>query len=106
MSDRTFTRLTEENDWEGETWHFYIPTQGNEENLAKLAALVATDGRFDVEEQQFTEAEIDTLIAYGDDTDYLHAHNKLSGTLAEVSDVDTLYKGGITDYLTAGGAGV
>ena len=107
----TYKRFTEENDWEGEKWHFYIPVPGNEEALSKLEKLISEKGYDDIyafHKEMFTEAEVDVLVKYSEQG-YMPHHNKLSGLLDYKSllkamdfvdeDKDPLYKGGIKEYV-------
>lgn len=65
-----YRRFTEHNEWEGETWSFYIPVDGNVETLDALAALIAKydpDAEsFEMPERVFTEEEVDLLVEWGD----------------------------------------
>lgn len=103
MTGRTYVRFTENCDWEGETWNFYLPLEGNEEALAWLRATIA-DGdageEYEVGEETYTEAEVAALARSHGQTDYLPEHTVLSGRLATVSDLDALYKGGIRDQVS------
>lgn len=112
MSDRInkgasmleYLKLTEVNDWEGETWHFYIPTKGNDSALSELRGRL--DGEeYSLSETVFKEYEVDTLVRDGGDTDYMPAHIKLFGRLATEIDPGSLYKGGIVDHMSPTGDG-
>ena len=104
MSEQTYVRFTENCDWEGESWNFYLPVEGNEEALAWLRALIA-DGdvsdQYEVgEEEAYTWAEVKTLARSHSQTTYLQEHTVLSGRLATGYDLDALYKGGIRDQVS------
>jgi hypothetical protein len=106
-----YARLTENNEWEGEAWHFYIPVDGNEEALAKLKAMIDADNKVDdqdnddreyeMDDSRLTEQEVDTLVASPSATDYMAEHNKLSGRLDMngVEDLGALYKGQIAGLM-------
>lgn len=107
-----YANFTEHNEWEGETWHFWIPIAGNEDTLQELHVIIADgDGIADQYELDLTpvpEAEVDSLVAYCDDDGYLPDHIKLAGTLviteadaARIPDYkeDPLYKGGIRGFM-------
>lgn len=107
-----YAQLTENNDWEGETWHFYIPIEGNEATLDRLADTLTlmADEAFELELAPIPEMEVDILVKRGGDTSYMAAHNKLAGRLVltdehlttlAAGDVDPLYKGRIRDHMKA-----
>lgn len=107
-----YAQLTENNDWEGETWHFYIPIEGNEAILDQLADTLTlmADEAFELELEPIPEVEVDILVKRGGDTNYMAAHNKLAGRLVltdehlaklAAGDVDPLYKGRIRDHMKA-----
>lgn len=103
-----YARLTEHNEWEGETWHFYIPREGNVDALVTLENLIDEedpDGEtFELADRDFTEDEVTLLVNYGDTSQngYLAGHNKLDGKLKPVTDMDRLYKSGIRDLMIEG----
>lgn len=104
MTD-TYVRLTEENEWEGETWHHYLPVTGNEQALNTLRELIRNafdDFGFTLGEETYTKVEVDTLARLGNDGNgYLPLHTTLAGRLAPVDDLEKLYKGQITDFMSA-----
>jgi hypothetical protein len=91
-----FVRFQEENDWEGETWNFWLPLDGNEDELLKLAALIAGREEYRLGEQGEPEAIVDKLIQYGE-SGYFAQHNKSTGRLTCPTDIEKLYKGGVRD---------
>jgi hypothetical protein len=101
----TYATFIEDNEWEGETWRFYIPTDGNEVALQTLADLVEQDEPYRLDLTPIDETTVDDRVEnLADDTDYLAAHTKLTGTLTvpEVDRedlLDALYKGGIADLV-------
>lgn len=104
--DRDFFRFTERNEWEGETWHFYIPMIVNEEAYKKLwnyCESIESDP-YKISKELIPENEVDILVKHSE-SGYLHFHNKLDIRL-DVSKVEKailfdtpeeadLYKGGI-----------
>jgi hypothetical protein len=103
MTEQTYVRFTENCDWEGESWNFYLPTEGNEEALAWLRGLVAdgdVSNQYEVGEETYTQAEVATLARSYSQTTYLQEHTVLSGRLATGYDMDALYKGGIRDQVS------
>ncbi len=101
----TYATFTEDNDWEGETWRFYIPTEGNEVALQTLADLVEQAEPYALDLAPLSEPIVDDRVErLADDTGYLAAHNKLAGTLTVPEGdadglFDTLYKGGTRDLM-------
>lgn len=86
---KTYAKFTEINDWEGETWNFYIPIKGNEKAMDLIDALI--DGReeyFLRRGKAFTEQEIDALCARESSTSYMNKHNKVSKILELPESVD------------------
>jgi hypothetical protein len=119
-TELNYATLTEHNEWEGETWHFYVPIAGNEDALGQLAAALGglesswagepEDSPYELDMEPVPESEVDVLVKRGGDTDYMAAHNKLAGRLVlsdealgklRAGDVDPLYKGRIADYMQA-----
>ena len=108
----TFAKLTEDNEHEGETWHFYIPIEGNEESIGQLFEAIAVLDQ-DVDEQYaldltpLPEGEVDILVKHAD-MGYMANHTKLAGVLTLPDDFDKrmadedgdlLYKGQIREYM-------
>ncbi len=116
--------FVEENDWEGETWHFYIPVKGNEaavallkEGIIKLekarAALDYGECDYSFRPEIFLKKEIEIALKF-DECTYMEGHQILKGMLEvpEIPDTDSaevlseyfhqLYKGGIRDWMKRG----
>lgn len=107
---RRYVKFTESNEWEGETWHFYIPIAGNEEAIALLREKIADPDFQDPEgdpleyvlaEEELTEVEVDTLVRHGDIDGYMPEHNKLQGRIDSgmIRERRDFYKGAIRDCL-------
>jgi hypothetical protein len=105
--ERQYLKLTENNEWEGETWHFFVPVQGNEEATKLLKQLVMSYGgeEFELDDKLYSESEVDTLVR-NTDSGYMDHYNKLSGTIklgalrgikADEDFTEKFYKGGIRD---------
>lgn len=99
---KIYTIFRECNDWEGETWNFYIPTEGNESEIAKLALAIKNSPEYSLE-GSIDESDVDVLVKH-DEGGYMAFHNKLSGklsigTLHITVDDDPLYKGGIKEFI-------
>jgi hypothetical protein len=103
VAEKTYVRFTEENDWEGETWHFYLRVQGNEEALQRLAELVNDSEEYTLDlGKHFSEAEVTTLVDNADGGGYMADHNRADGRLGDLpDDPDRLYKGQIVDFVKA-----
>lgn len=104
-----YYRLIEKNDWEGETWYFYVGLNKEQykEFLNLLKAVKAQwdgDTCYDLSKKTFTKKEIDKLIEEGGDTGYFHKHNfcgnltKKLPMVKEFKDDDPFYKGGIRKF--------
>lgn len=107
-AQRWFVTFREDNAWEGETWRFYIPVEGNGDALSRLAELVDAAGSDYRMEAPLSEADVDVRVDTSDDNGYLPAHIKLTGRLVLPDDVDTtvtgwedelFYKGRIADLV-------
>lgn len=107
----TYAKFTENNEWEGETWHFYIPIEGNQEALAQLSTeldeIDEEPQRYEVDLTPLPEFEVDVLVKHTD-CGYMHYHNKLTGVLTlpaqvfeDLKDLDNdpFYKGEIRKYV-------
>jgi hypothetical protein len=106
-----FVRLTEVNDWEGETWSFWLQYNGNEDDLRKLKEILEdqpeTEDEDDEEDFGFTldledlvsEHIVNALVKYSSDG-YFSDHNKVVGLLIlpEGLTADDLYKGKVRDF--------
>jgi hypothetical protein len=103
VTEQTYVRFTENCDWEGETWNFYLPVEGNEEALAWLRALIVekdAGDEYELGEETYTQLEVAALARSHSQTDYLPEHTVFSGRLATGYDLDALYKGGIRDQVS------
>lgn len=117
-----YVRFTEANEWEGETWHFFIPLEGNEKVLDRLRNLVEGlnaeegDAQFTVASDTLSDGEVEVLSRSNEwvESGYMPTFNKLSGTLTlpirisnQDEDVDwnemldAFYKGGIRKMMSS-----
>lgn len=110
---RKFIKFTEFNDWEGETWNFYILKEGNYEALLELKHLLeATEmtDEFAVFDSDVPENTVDVMCNAGNKgsrNSYIPEYNKLEGKL-DVSDLipdykklhEKLYKGKIWELVS------
>jgi arylamine N-acetyltransferase len=108
-------RLKENNEWEGETWRFWLQRNGNEEALDQLAdvlesyPLLSETFTLDLEHEK-TEDQVDELVQqaiedYEQDGGYTYEHNKITGTLVWPTEeksmenwTQDLNKGSIKDF--------
>lgn len=75
---KTYVKFTEHNDWEGETWHFYIPIQGNELTLDRIGELINGNEFYELKrKKEYTEQEVDFLCGEEGSTTYMNQHNKV-----------------------------
>lgn len=90
-----FIQFVEDNEWEGETWRFWLPVDGNEAELEKLRAVLAkieafyADSepgcpfRLDASDALHDEDFVDKVCALADEDEggYMAAHQKVYGVL-------------------------
>lgn len=107
---RMFVPFTEQNEWEGETWTFWLLLTGNESELKRLFILLAEE-RFEYEPEfsldlndVVSEEQVDRICARAG-TGYFMSDNKISGKFIcpdiEASNEDLsrlFYKGRIRDH--------
>lgn len=113
-----FVTFYENNEWEGETWRFYLQLEGNEIALAKLKQLFqdflwvdydSKDDEYWIDMKPLSEKVVNSRVK-GSDAGYLSAHNKCVGlidttrleNITEEALAELLYKGGIRNLLTGG----
>jgi len=96
-------RFTEYNDWEGESWHFYMYIE--EELKVKLDELLRNldlSETYELSTETYEKDEVDVLVKHTE-CGYLDFHN-WSGTFtsfpeeSDFEDDDPFYKGGIERY--------
>jgi hypothetical protein len=101
-----FFKFTETDEFEGETWNFYVPL--TEEQEARIRELVAaTDEQevpYSLSEEPVTEEEVDDLMATLGTTTVVAEHNKcgpLDADLAHTlhSENDFFHKGAPFDVI-------
>lgn len=115
-----YVKFRENNEWEGEAWTFWLPTEGNEAALLELEnaldAAHEADDEFPYELRRNvvrSEEQIDSFVedAEDDEGGYYSAHNKVTGRLilpdelgepGRTETFDYLYKGGIRDLFKKG----
>lgn len=106
-----FIRFTERNEWEGETWRFYLQVDGNEDEITKLRRLLAEAAKrskigldYTLDDTLMPEADVDVLVDSTSDG-YMPAHNKVTGRFKCPDDLgeraNELYKGSIEEFFTA-----
>jgi hypothetical protein len=109
-----FVHLVEVNDNEGETWTWWLQLDGNNEQLDRLATLLASCAADvdDLDDLPFAlhlddvepETIVDKLVQYAE-SGYFSSHNKVVGAFTCPDSLgyyaDALYKGRIRDFFTA-----
>lgn len=105
----TYLRLTEHNDWEGETWDFFIQVDDNEEAIKVLREKITQSEDFVLGTDEMTDIEVDILVEKGNnESGYMARFNKVPGILDldKIKEITFdpelgagLYKGGIKDYI-------
>lgn len=99
-----YVRFSENNDWEGEEWHVYIPLEGNEDQLRRLRDAIPEDYQevYSLSTNTFSESQVEALMAGGGSTTYLAEHTQAGGLLVLPDDLSQqwwdnhpLYKHGI-----------
>lgn len=114
---KNYVKFIERNEWEGETWRFYIPLEGNESALKELEAALRSAGGessaeyYELSMKPIPESKVDALVEHSGDG-YMAYHNKLAGTLTIAPGVlallasykdDPFYKGGIKGFMKTEG---
>ena len=73
-----YFKFTETNEWDGETWNFYVPL--TEEEEARIRELIAPadehESPYSLSTELVTEDEVDDLMATRGTTIVLAEHNK------------------------------
>jgi len=59
---KNFIRFKECNSWEGETWNFYIPVEGNEKAIKRLAKILEKYPSYTLYPIPLSEKEVDILV--------------------------------------------
>ena len=94
-------KFTENNDWEGEEWEFFVLLADGEH--AVLVELLEKVGEYNesytLSEETFTEEEVRVLVDNADEEGYMPSHNyagRVANPLPEAADFeesDPFYKG-------------
>ena len=92
-------KFTERNDWEGETWNFYVWMDSTTES--RLRTILELDGAesYSLGEKEYTQEKVEELMERNSRSTYMNDHN-LCGVLhlpdvIDFNDNDPFYKGGI-----------
>lgn len=101
---RQYYQFTERNEWENETWHFFLLLDKKQHDKIKKAIATfdsedGADNPYELADEPTPESEVDVLIKYGYTT-YMRQFNKVSKVelpnkinLAK-GNGDIFYKGG------------
>jgi hypothetical protein len=101
-----FFKFTETNEWEGETWNFYVPFTKEQE--ARVRELIAPgdehDSPYSLSTEPVTEEEVDDLMATRGTTTVVAEHNKCGPLDTDLpptlhSENDFLHKGALFDVI-------
>jgi len=102
-----FARLREDNEHEGEVYHYWLQVDGNEEALKELAEALSDEffqDSFTLRmEPLLTEEQVDTLVDESE-SGYMDFEQKFTGRIEWPSDqmsqddwMDAIYKGSIKE---------
>lgn len=99
----TYAEFVENNDCEGETWSFFIPIEGNEEELKTLAFFVEDSETYELRIDPSSVSIVEYLVSR-DEGGYMSRYNRLEGKLIlpetyDPEEGDVFYKGGIERYV-------
>jgi hypothetical protein len=104
-----FVPFTEENDWEGETWTFWLQLDGNEDELVQLHELTHESETYHLSLNDIeSEETVDRMVRRAK-VGYMYSDNKIVGkflcpdsTGVGLTQEELLnghfYKGGIRDH--------
>lgn len=108
-TSKRFVPFVEENDWEGETWTFWLQLDGNEDELVHLYELLSDQETYTLDLNDVeSEDAVDRIVARAG-VGYFHSDNKVTGRFVcpqptgdwgnrqEFLD-DKFYKGRIEDH--------
>jgi hypothetical protein len=109
-TSKRFVPFTEENEWEGETWIFWLQLDGNEDELVRLHELTYESDTYHLNLDDIeSERTVDRMVRRAE-VGYMYSDNKVTGRflcpelttkehlrLNEVLN-DLFYKGGIQTY--------
>lgn len=99
---RYFVELVEVNDWEGETWSWWLQLDGNEDALRELGVLLSDEEgeeEYQLSDEAVSETDVDLLVRHSK-LGYYPSHTKVTGVMTPPVDFEAtdLYKGGIRAY--------
>lgn len=85
-----FVKFTENNDWEGESWNFWLQLDDNEEEIEKLNQFLTKNDvgeAYELDMTPVSEEEVDTLVKHSR-SGYMTYENKVTGafTMPEYED--------------------
>jgi hypothetical protein len=99
MDARTYYEITEDNEWEGETWHFFVPLTPAEASALRTY-VEAAGPNYNMSEAPVSDEDIETLTSRPGNTTYLPEYSRCEILDQAIpaffdSDNDLLYKGGL-----------
>lgn len=97
-------KFTERNDWEGETWNFYVWMDSDTESRMRTILELEGAEPYSLSENEFTKEKVEKLMNRKSRSTYMDDHN-LCGVLhlpeiIRFPDNDPFYKGGIEKMCT------
>lgn len=104
-----YIEFSETNDWEGETWHYFLPLEGNEKALRQLDSKILEYGMnaYSIDWTPRNEGYVMGLVRRKGSTLILKEFNIVQGKLFTLPEFDShsdldaiLYKGGIENFFT------
>lgn len=101
-----FIKFTENNDWEGESWNFWLQVDGNEKEIEEFREKISENSPYELANEIIDEKEVDTLVKHCT-SGYFDSENKVKGKFNVKKIIlnkneDNLYKGGIRDFFVKG----
>lgn len=97
-------KFTERNDWEGETWNFYVWMDSETESRLREVLRIKGAGAYSLSENKYTEDQVEKLMERQSRSTYMDDHN-LCGILHLPESIsfdnnDPFYKGRIEKMCT------
>lgn len=78
MDVMKYIKFTEYNEWEGETWNWYMPLKGNGKDFKKIKVLIRYNSSYRIEKIELTKNSLNALIEHSSDG-YMKSHNRAIG---------------------------
>jgi hypothetical protein len=99
--EKQYVKFTENNEWEGEEWNFWIPVTGNESAIEQVRQLIADSETYSLSEKTFPESEVKHLVKHASDgymaSDQIASGFKTLPTKIDWEKEDPFYKAGLIE---------